>query len=111
MALGHFRAHQRFQVDLPVRASARGRALTVAGSMVDLGLGGGACILDEPLRLGEEVVLLIAGDPATEIIATVAWVGWGEATAARVGFQFAEDALDRVAELLERVLPHEDVGT
>jgi hypothetical protein len=111
MALRQFRAHQRFQVDLPVVASARGRALSVAGTMVDLGLGGSACVLDEPLRLGEEVALVVAGEPTTEIIATVAWVAWGEATAARVGFQFADDALDRIAALLDRVLPHEDVGT
>jgi hypothetical protein len=111
MALRHFRAHQRFQVDLPVVANARGRALRVGGYMVDVGLGGGACVLDEPLRLGEEVALVVAGEPATEIIATVAWVGWGEATAARVGFQFADDALGKIADLLERVLPHEGVGT
>ena len=111
MAARHFRAHQRFQVDLPVQARVLGRTLNVGGSMVDVGLGGGACMLDEPLRLGEEVLLVVDGVPAAEIRAAVAWVAWGESTAARVGFQFADDALDLVVALLERVVPREDVGT
>jgi hypothetical protein len=107
----HFRAHQRFQVALPVLARLLGRPATVRGTMVDVGLGGGACALDEPLRLGEEVVLAVAAEPPVELRASVAWVAWGESTAARIGFQFADSDLDRVMALLERVVAREDVGT
>lgn len=107
----HFRAHQRFQVDLPVLARLLGRPASVRGTMVDVGLGGGACALEEPLRLGEEVVLIVTADQTIELRASVAWVAWGESTAARIGFQFAESDLDRVIELLDRVGAREDVGT
>lgn len=110
MNVRHFRAHQRFPVDLPVHAIVLGRGASVRGSMVDLGLGGGACVLEEPLRLGESVRLLFGGEPSVEVRASVAWVGWGEATAARVGFQFAEVDVPRVLTLLERVVPREDTG-
>ena len=111
MTVRHFRAHQRFQVDLLVRANVLGRAASVPGTMVDLGLGGGACVLDEPLRLGEDVLLTVGQDHVVELRASVAWVGWGEATAARVGFQFADEDSSRVIALLDRVVPREDVGT
>jgi hypothetical protein len=107
----YFRAHQRFQVDLPVLVRLLGRPVTVRGNMVDVGLGGSACALEEPLRLAEDVVVLVAGPHPVELRASVAWVAWGESTAARIGFQFAEDDLGRVTELLEHVVAREDVGT
>jgi len=110
MNVRHFRAHQRFRVDLPVRAVVLGRGATVRGTMVDVGLGGSACSLEEPLRLGEDVRLVVESEPTVEVRASVAWVAWGEATAARIGFQFLEADAPRVIALLERVVPHEDVG-
>jgi len=111
MTARHFRAHQRFQVDLSVRAMAPGRTTSVEGTMVDLGLGGGACVLDHPLRLGEDVVLAVGDGSGIEVRASVAWVAWGEATAARIGFRFAEEDVPLVLGLLDRVVPRDDVGT
>jgi hypothetical protein len=110
MSVRHFRAHQRFPAALPVRAIVLGREATVIGTMVDLGLGGSACALEQPLRLGENVRLLVGEGPPVELRASVAWVAWGEATAARIGFQFLEADAPRVHALLERLLPQEDVG-
>lgn len=78
---------------------------------MDVGVGGAACELHEPLRLGEPVTLVVGVEPGVEIAATVAWVGWGETTAARVGLRFADEETKVVLEVLERLAPASDVGT
>lgn len=110
MSARNFRVHQRFPVVLPVRAIVLSRGTSVVGTMVDLGLGGSACVLEQPLRLGENVRLMVGDGQVVEVRASVAWVGWGEATAARIGFQFAEADAPRVLGLLDRIVPQEDVG-
>ena len=57
MATRHFRAHQRFSVRLPVAVASVHRSVLSKGTTVDLGIGGGACELDTPLRLGAVLFL------------------------------------------------------
>jgi hypothetical protein len=77
---------------------------------VDLGIGGGACELDTPLRLGEEVTVLLDTVGDFRLRGEVAWVGWAEASAVRLGLRFFDQSADDLALLLTTLGLASDVG-
>jgi hypothetical protein len=110
MVAKHFRAHQRFTVRLPVTVASVQRPVASKGTTVDLGIGGGAFELDTPLRLGEEVQITIEGTTPLRFPAEVAWVGWAEASAVRLGVRFEHENATGVGELLLALGVAADVG-
>jgi hypothetical protein len=111
MASRHFRAHQRFLVKLPVTVESVHRRVVSKGSTVDLGIGGSACELDTPLRLGEDVTFRLDDQAGLLLRGEVAWVGWAEASAVRLGLRFHDQAADDLAELLLALGVTAEVGT
>jgi hypothetical protein len=101
MPTKHFRAHQRFAVRLPVTVTSVHRRIASKGTTVDLGVGGGAFELDTPLRLGEAVQVRVDGQTRLQFPAEVAWVGWAEASAVRLGVRFHHQNAVALGELLE----------
>ena len=86
MGAPYFRAHQRFTVDIEIVALGTSRALRSRGRILDLGLGGAACELEHPVRLGEALELkLAAAGEETSLLGRVAWVAWSEHSAVRAG--------------------------
>lgn len=98
MPTNHYRAHQRFMVQIPITVTAELRGVQSRGTTIDLGIGGGACELDTPLRLGEAVEVQMETKPRRLLHGEVAWVGWAESSAVRLGVRFdAEDAAELAA--------------
>lgn len=79
------------------------RTISSHGKTLDVGIGGAACELDTPLRLGERVQLVVTGTAPRILAAEVAWVGWAESSAVRVGLRFDPDDIEQLAELLDLV--------
>jgi len=71
------------------------------GTTLDLGVGGAACELDVPLRLGEQVQVVVTTDVPRVVSGEVAWVGWGEGTAVRVGLRFSSDDAEELSCILD----------
>lgn len=111
MAIRHFRAHQRFVLRLPVTVSSLRRSVSALGATVDLGIGGAAFELDSPLRLNEAVHVTIKGEPPITLTGEVAWVGWAESSAVRLGVRFRTDDSYQIALLLDALGVSRDVGT
>ncbi len=101
MATRHYRAHQRFIVQIPVTITATYRGIRSQGTTVDLGIGGGACELDTPLRLGEAVEVQFGFRPVRTVQGEVAWVGWAESSAVRLGVRFDNEDADELAAILD----------
>jgi hypothetical protein len=99
-----YRAHERFVVRVAALATVPLRGVEVSGWVLDLGLGGAACELDGPLRLGDRVALALWTDThQTQVLGVVAWVAWGEATRVRLGIRFEPDSKEAIAGLLSSV--------
>lgn len=111
MAPRRFRAHQRFLIKLPVIVSSIHRHVVSKGVTVDLGIGGSACELDTPLRLGERVTLRLEDQADLIFPAEVAWIGWAEASAVRLGVRFHDQAAPNLARLLTGLGLAAEVGT
>ena len=107
----HFRAHQRFPLHLGVTVSSLSRDVSGLGHLVDIGLGGAACEIDTPLRLGEQVQVVIRTQGMTVVQGEIAWVGWAEHTAVRLGLRFAPSETETIASLLEAEIGTREVGT
>ncbi len=106
-----YRAHQRFAVDLEATVSATSRELAARARVVDLGLGGAACELDHPFRLGEIVSVQLCGSAPFLLYADIAWLAWAEGSKARIGLRFAEDDEPLVLELLAWLGVQDEVGS
>jgi len=119
MANRHYRAHQRFVLKLPVVVSSIQRPVSARGSTVDLGIGGSACELDTPLRLGEKVLVTLdhgamTSSPtadATVLKGEVAWVGWAESSAVRLGVRFDHSETAQLAVVLDALDVVSQVGS
>lgn len=112
MGAAHFRVHQRFHVDIEVVVSAATRPLQARGRLLDLGIGGAACELDLPLRMGEEVRLVLASTADGRILrARVAWVAWAEHSSVRAGVRFDEADSEELAQLLRFLGVQAEVGS
>lgn len=107
----HFRAHQRFSVQLPVSVCAPTRSVSARGRSIDLGIGGAAFELDTPLRLREVVQVTLEGSQPVTFSAEVTWIGWSESSAVRLGVRFKTDDAYQLAVLLETLGVSADVGT
>lgn len=103
MAARHYRAHQRFAAELPVTVTSVHRSIASHGKTLDVGIGGAACELDTPLRLGERVQIVVTGTAPRILSGEVAWVGWAESSAVRLGVRFNPDDVEQLAELLDLV--------
>lgn len=103
MASRHYRAHQRFIVEIPVTVTSIHRTVAAHGKTLDVGIGGAACELDTPLRMGEHVQVLVTGTAPRILKGEVAWVGWAESSSVRVGVRFDPSVLEQLVELLEIV--------
>jgi len=101
MATRHYRAHQRFILKLPVNLRATQRGVRAEGETVDLGIGGGAFALDTPLRLGEAVEVEIGGVHRAVLQGEVAWIGWGDSSAVRLGVRFQSKDAGELSHLLD----------
>jgi len=111
MGAGHFRAHQRFVVDIDANLRATGRPALARGRVIDLGVGGAACELDAPLRMGEEVEIELSSAPPLRLRAVVAWIAWAESSSVRIGVRFRPEDVDAVASVLEFLGVQDDVGS
>ncbi len=111
MAARHFRAHQRFPVNLPVCVSSPARSVSSRGRVIDLGIGGAALELDTPLRLKESVQVTLEGSQPITLPAEVAWVAWAESSAVRAGVRFRTEDAYQLAVLLETLGVSAEVGT
>jgi hypothetical protein len=85
--------------------------MVVVGRLVDLGEGGAACHLEDPLRMGELVTLRVHTPLPAVLSAEVAWVAWGESSHVRLGLRFAPEQQEMVAQLLRLLVASSDVGT
>jgi hypothetical protein len=106
-----YRAHQRYRVNASATVVAPARGVVARGRILDLGLGGAAFELDTPLRVGERAELQLLDDAPAFLGGTVTWVGWCEASAARVGVRFDENCEPAVTSLLDELVERADVGT
>jgi hypothetical protein len=61
--------------------------------------------------LGEEVTFTVDADAGVTVLAEVAWVGWAEASAVRLGLRFREQGTEQLAQLLLALGVSSDVGT
>lgn len=115
MGTRHYRAHQRYPVEAGVTIVATGRQMEARGRLLDLGLGGAACELDSPLRLGEPVMAKIQAlddkRSFAAIPAEIAWVAWAEGSAVRLGLRFDDEAADTILPVLDLLVTTADVGT
>jgi hypothetical protein len=112
MATHHYRAHQRFVVQLPMTVTSLRRSVRARGHSVDLGLGGAACVLDTPLRLAEAVQVVLTSDVPHVLSAEVAWVGWAESSVVRVGLRFKSEDAEQWASILSALgVSNAQVGT
>jgi hypothetical protein len=112
MGSGYFRAHQRFSVDLDVVVSVSTRGLYARGRILDLGIGGAACELDQPVRMGEEVELRLASTGETHVFtARVAWMAWAERSSVRAGVHFRDRDAEALAALLGFLGVQADAGS
>lgn len=101
MTSKHYRTHQRFGARVQVTVTSVHRNASAHGSTVDLGVGGMACELDAPLRLGESVQVILLLESPRVARGQVAWVGWAEASAVRLGVRFDPASADELAQLLD----------
>lgn len=112
MATRHYRAHERFLVKLPLTVTSIHRAVSAQGSTCDLGLGGTACELNVPMRLGERVQLVLTMDVPRVVSGEVAWVGWAEGSAVRMGVRFGSADAEELAGILDALgVLRAEVGT
>ncbi len=112
MAARHYRAHQRFLAQLPLTVTSVHRAVRAQGNTLDLGVGGAACELDGPLRLGERVQVVITMDSPHVVNGEVAWVAWAESSAVRMGVRFNAEDSEELACILDSLgVLGADVGT
>lgn len=108
----HYRAHQRFMVKLPLTVTSIHRSLCAKGITMDLGVGGAACELDVPMRLGERVQVVITMDVPRVVSGDVAWVGWAEGSAVRLGIRFQSEDAEELACILDALgVMSAEVGT
>jgi hypothetical protein len=104
MTTRHYRAHQRFIVQVALTVTSTQRTVRAQGSTLDLGIGGAACELDAPLRLGEQVQVVVTTDSGPRAVAgEVAWVGWAESSKVRMGLRFHSEAETELADLLDEL--------
>lgn len=112
MPTRHYRAHQRFLVRLPLTVTSIHRSVRAKGTTLDLGVGGAACELDVPMRLGERVQVVVTVDVPRVVSGEVAWVGWAEGSAVRMGVRFGSEDIEELACILDAVgVFGADVGT
>lgn len=112
MSMRHYRAHQRFIVKLPLTVTSIHRSLCAKGITMDLGVGGAACELDVPMRLGERVQVVITMDVPRVVSGEVAWVGWAEGSAVRLGIRFHSEDAEELACILDALgVMNAEVGT
>ncbi len=79
---------------------------------MDLGVGGAACELDVPMRLGERVQVVITMDVPRVVSGEVAWVGWAEGSAVRLGIRFHSEDAEELACILDALgVMNAEVGT
>jgi hypothetical protein len=107
----HYRAHQRFALRLAVTVTSVHRQVASMGHTVDMGIGGAACELDKPLRLGEAVQVVVSTDRPRILCGEVAWVGWSESSAVRLGLRFDPVSLQELERLLDTLDIASEVGT
>jgi PilZ domain len=88
-------------VQIPVKITAVFRGIRSDGTTVDLGIGGGACELDTPLRLGEAIEIEFGTKPVRIVHGEVAWVGWAESSAVRLGVRFDNEDAEELAAILD----------
>jgi hypothetical protein len=112
MPARHYRAHQRFLVKLPLTVTSIHRSVSAKGTALDLGVGGAACELDVPLRLGERVQVVVTVDVPRVVSGEVAWVGWAEGSAVRMGVRFNHEDAEELAGILDALgVIEAEVGT
>ncbi len=99
----HFRAHDRFRVQLAATMTVVSRGLETQGQILDVGLGGASLEVTQPLRLGEPVIIRV-WTPAATLHGEVAWVAWAQSGAARAGVRFRPDSVEEVSDLLSLVV-------
>ncbi len=99
-------------VQLPMTVTSIHRSVSARGSSIDLGVGGAACELDAPLRLGEKVQVVITMHVPRVVSGEVAWVGWAESSAVRMGVRFSSEDAEELACILDELgVIGADVGT
>lgn len=112
MATRHYRIHERFLVKLPLTVTSLQRSVSALGTTCDLGLGGTACELNVPLRLGEPVQLVLSLDVPRVMSGKVAWVAWAEGSAVRMGVRFSREDAGELSDILDTLgVLHANVGT
>ncbi len=112
MTARHYRAHQRFAVKLPLTVTSLHRAVTAQGMTLDLGIGGAAVELESPMRLGEQVQVVLTMDVPRMVNGEVAWVGWAEASAVRMGVRFSSQDAEELSCILDALgALNAEVGT
>lgn len=107
----HYRAHQRFAAKLPITVTSVYRNVASRGTTLDLGIGGAACEIDTPLRLGETVQVVITGEQPRVVCGEVAWVGWAESSAVRLGVRFDPASVEELEALLDAISTSTQVAT
>jgi hypothetical protein len=105
----HFRAHDRFRVQLAATMTVASRGLEAQGRIQDLGLGGASLEVAQPLRLGEPVQIRV-WVPGALLQAEVAWVAWAASGSARAGVRFRPESVEDVRELLSLVVRTVETG-
>ena len=106
-----YRVHQRFLVDMEAKLNSCARAVSGRGRILDLGIGGAACELDQPFRIGEQVELHLASNPPRRLVAHVTWIAWAESSAVRLGVRFDAGDFAAVGELLDWLGVQDEVGS
>lgn len=104
----HFRAHPRYRMQLATTVRMATRGAEAQGRIHDLGLGGAALTLPQPVRLGERLQLRIWAAPPLEVEGEVAWVGWAEDGSVRAGVRFRFEPSGRVEDLVALLGPASD---
>lgn len=98
-------------VDLEATVTSESRGFSAIGRIIDLGIGGAACELDVPLRMGETVLLRFQGCTQPTINATVMWVSWFESSGVRIGLRFHDSDEDKLFALLDVLGVQSDAGS
>lgn len=110
MPARHFRSHQRFSTRLPVTVVAAERQVRAEGATLDLGIGEASFELDTPLRLSEVVTCKLGGPSPAVLVGEVAWVGWAESSAVRLGVRFRSADAEQIAQILDALGVAAEVG-
>ncbi|NLE86939.1 MAG: PilZ domain-containing protein [Myxococcales bacterium] len=99
----HFRAHERYEVQCAATVRMRHRKLESQGRVENLGLGGAALSLSQPVRLGEPVSVRFWGDPSVELDGEIAWVTWAAHGGVRAGVRFRVERSATLGDLLRLI--------